>query len=194
MGAQTRNARSHGEISADEARKRAAGVIDRIKRGEDPTPKPPEAAPTVYGLAERFMRFHASAHCKPETVATYRSVLDGRILPALGAMAISEVGGAEVSALHHQLRETPAMANAAVDVLSKVFSLAEAWGLIPAGRNPCRAVRRYRTRLSERFLTPAEFRRMRPRQRRPFSHSGRLRTPGAGIVSRDTQPPAFASC
>ena len=31
----------HGEISADEARKRAAIVIDRIKRGEDP------AAPTA---------------------------------------------------------------------------------------------------------------------------------------------------
>ena len=39
---------------ADEARKRATIVIDRIKRGEDPNPKPPEAEPTVSGLAERF--------------------------------------------------------------------------------------------------------------------------------------------
>ena len=42
------------EMPADEARKRATIVIDRIKRGEDPNPKPPEAEPTVSGLAERF--------------------------------------------------------------------------------------------------------------------------------------------
>ncbi len=147
-------------MSTDEARKQAAGVIDRIKRGEDPNPKPPEMELTVSGLAERFMRVHASTHCKPETAATYHSVIDGRILPALGAMALDEVGRAEVTALHHRLRETPAMANAAVGILSKMFSLAEAWGLVPAGRNPCRVVRRYRARSCERFLTPAEFRRL----------------------------------
>ena len=150
----------HGELSADEARKRAAGVIDRIKRGEDPNPKPPEVELTVSGLVERFMRVHASTHCKPETAATYHSVINGRILPALNAMALDEVGRTEVTALHHRLRETPAMANAAVGILSKMFSLAEAWGLVPAGRNPCRVVRRYRARSCERFLTPAEFRRL----------------------------------
>ena len=37
----------HGEMSADEARRRAALVIDRIKRSEDPEPKPPEAELTI---------------------------------------------------------------------------------------------------------------------------------------------------
>ena len=52
------------------------------------------------------------------------------------------------------------MANTVVGVLSKMLSLAEAWGLVPPGRNPCRTVRRYRTRPRERFLAPVEFRRM----------------------------------
>ena len=147
-------------MSADEARKRAAIVIDRIKRGEDLMLKPPEAAPTVSRLAERFMRVHVSVHCKPDTARAYRSVLDNHTLPALGAMVVDQVGRAEVSELHHQLRETPIVANMVVGVLSKMFSLAEAWGLVPPGRNPCRAVRRYRTRECERFLTPAEFRRL----------------------------------
>ncbi len=150
----------HGELSADEARKRAAAVIDRIKRGEEPKPGPPEAELTVAGLAERFMRVYAGAHCKPGTVATYRSVLENHVLRALGSMTVGQVGTAEISALHHRLRETPAMANAAVGILSKMFSLAEGWGLVPAGRNPCRVVRRYRARSCERFLTPAEFRRL----------------------------------
>ena len=49
----------HGDISTDEARKQAAAVIDRIKRGEEPKPGPPEAELTVAGLAERFMRVYA---------------------------------------------------------------------------------------------------------------------------------------
>ena len=111
----------HGELSADEARKRAAGVIDRIKRGEDPNPKPPEAELTVAGLAERFMRVYAGAHCKPGTVATYRSVLENHVLRALGSMTVGQVGTAEISALHHRLRETPRMANTVVDVLSRIL-------------------------------------------------------------------------
>ncbi|MCE2453165.1 MAG: tyrosine-type recombinase/integrase [Nitrospinae bacterium] len=150
----------HGELSTDEARKQAAHVIDCIKRGEDTGPEPTEAELTVAGLAERFMRAHVKSHCKPGTALAYRSVIDVRILPALGTMTLDEVGRAEVSALHHSLRETPAMANAALGLLSKMFKMAEAWGLTPPGRNPCRGLRRYRVRSRERFLAPEEFRRL----------------------------------
>ncbi len=150
----------HGEMSCDVARKQAALVIDRIKRGEEPEPKPLEAAPTVAGLAGRFMRDHAGTHCKPDTARTYRSLIENHVEPALGGTALADVGRAEVAALHHALRETPVVANAAVGLLSKMFKMAEAWGLVPAGTNPCRGLRRYRTRKRERFLTPAEFRRL----------------------------------
>ncbi len=135
-------------------------VIDRIKRGEDPAPAPPERELTVAELSERFLRVHVKVHCKPSTAAKYRLVLDKHILPALGGMSTSEVGRGEISALHHRLHDTPTMANTVVDILSKMFSLAEAWDRIPPGRNPCRSVRRYKTRSRERFLTPEEFRRL----------------------------------
>ena len=150
----------HGELAVDEARKRAALIIDRIKRGEEPLAQPPEAEPTVAGLAERFMRTHVEKHLKPGTVAAYRTVLDKYILPALGGMGLEEVGGAEVTALHHGLRDTPVLANRAVHLLSRMYTLAEAWELVPPGRNPCLAVRRYRTRKRERFLTAEEYRRL----------------------------------
>ena len=150
----------HGEMSTEEARKQAALVIDRIKRGENPMPAPPEAELTVAGLAERFMRVHVEAHLKPGSVVAYRSVLEKHVLPALGAMTVGQVGRSQVSALHHRLRDMPTMANMAVHLLSRMFTLAEAWDLAPAGRNPCRAVRRYRTRPRERFLTPEEYRRL----------------------------------
>ena len=150
----------HGELTVDEARKQAALIIDRIKRGEDFSAAAPETEPTVSGLAERFMRTHVEKHLKPASVAAYRTVLDKYILPALGGMGLEEVGGAEVTALHHRLRDTPARANAAVHLLSRMYTLAEAWELVPPGRNPCLAVRRYRTRKRERFLTPEEYRRL----------------------------------
>ncbi len=150
----------HGELAVDEARKQAALIIDRIKRGEEPIPSPPEAESTVAGLAERFMRTHVERHLKPATASAYRTVLDKYILPALGGMGLDEVGKAEVTALHHRLRATPARANAAVHLLSRMYTLAEAWDLVPPGRNPCLSVRRYRTRKRERFLTPEEYLRL----------------------------------
>ena len=150
----------HGDMVADEARKRAAVVIDRIKRGEPPVSVPPAPELTVAALAERYMRAHVLVRCKPSTAGTYRFVLDRHILPALGETPVDAVGRSDIAALHHRLRTTPTMANAAVDILSKMFSLAEAWDRIPPGRNPCRAVRRYKTRTRERFLTQGEFRRL----------------------------------
>ena len=170
----------HGELSTDEARKRAVPVIDRIKRGEAPTPKPPEPSLTVADLAERFMRIHVKTHLKPGTAASYRFLLEKHILPALGGMEIEQVGRAQVSALHHSLRGTPTTANRAVGVLSKMFSLAETWELLPPGNNPCRSVRPYRTRRRERFLTDEEFRRL-------------GRTLKDAVVDGSVWPPALAA-
>ena len=98
----------HGELSTDEARKRAVPVIDRIKRGEALTPKPPEPALTVADLAERFMRVHVETHLKPGTAASYRFLLKKHILPALGGMEIrtsrasASLGAAPQSPRHAQ--------------------------------------------------------------------------------------------
>ena len=150
----------HGELATDEARKEAAVVIDRIKRGEDPMPGPPEPELSVADLAERFVRVHVKVNCKTGTAAKYRGHLDRHILPALGEMALSAVGRAEVAALHHRLRDTPPTANAVVRTVSTMFHLAEEWELVPPGRNPCRSVRHYKEHARERFLTPEEYRRL----------------------------------
>ena len=67
---------------------------------------------------------------------------------------------AQVTALHHKLRDKPYQANHVVNVLSKMLSLAEAWGLVPPGGSPCRSVRVYKKHKRERFLTEDEYRRL----------------------------------
>ena len=150
----------HGELAAERARKQALTVINRIKTGENPVPTPSGHALTVAELAERYMEAHVAVNCNAHTRGIYRGSLDNHILPALGTMAVDAVGRSEVAALHYALRDTPRAANRALMVLSKMFSLAEAWGLAPPGGNPCRFVLRYKEGKRERFLAPEEYRRV----------------------------------
>ena len=44
--------------------------------------------------------------------------------------------------------------------VTKMFSLADAWGWRPAGSNPCRGVARFKVEKHERFLTRVELHRL----------------------------------
>ena len=149
-----------GSETINKRRREAAIVIDRIKRGEDPMPPKPAPEPTVADLAARCLKNHVEVRCKPNTAKNYRMALQNHILPALGKKALKDVAPEDVTALHHKLRDTPAAANQAMWVLSKMFTLAENWGMVPPGRKPGRHVRQYREKSRERFLTPEEYRRL----------------------------------
>ena len=151
-------------IPTDQARRRAALVIARIKAGEEPEPPPKapaDAGPTVAELAERYLSEHVAVRCKPNTARGYRQVIDSHVLPVLGKLPISALGREHVADLHYRLRRIPTAANQAVDTLSRMLNQADlAWGLVPPGGNPCRFLGKYRTRRLERFLTEEEFRRL----------------------------------
>ena len=142
----------------DKRRREAAGIIDRVKSGLDPIPPEPEPDPTVADLAARCMRAYVKVHCKPKTEQLYRTAIDKHIVPALGDMPVKDVRSKHVIELHDRLRDTPAMANQVVAMLSRMFSLAATWDLVPHGRNPCTRVRHYREAPRERFLSPDEYR------------------------------------
>ena len=113
---------------------------------------------TVAGLAERYL--HVAVNCRAATLASYRYTIEAHILPELGDLPIGEVDKSRVARFHYRRRATPQAANTAVKILSRMFAMAEAWELIAPGRNPCRAVRRYREVRRERFLTPDEYRKL----------------------------------
>ena len=149
-----------GEVTAEQARRRAALAIDRIRQGLDPDPPAAAPEPTVADLCARYLEAHVRVNCRPGTVEAFESVIRRHIVPELGHLRLADVDRAEVAALHDSLRETPWQANQAVRVLASMFRLAQAWGMTPPRRNPCRSVRRYREKGRERFLTPAEYRRL----------------------------------
>ena len=151
----------HGDIAPDRARKAAAKIIARLKAGLPPVEAEPEPPPTVADLAGRYRREHVAMHCKPNTVKHYGLMLNKHIVPRLGDFKVAEVKRKHILKLQFELSDMPTVANRCVDILVKMFNLAELWEMRPPGRNPCKSVRRYNVNpRKERFLTPAELARL----------------------------------
>ena len=100
-----------------------------------------------------------TVRCKPRTAKNYRLTIRHQVLPALGTKALNDVKPEDVTALHHELWDRPASANQTMWVLSKMFALAENWGMVPPGHRPTRHVRQYRdtTRARMPLLLSVEY-------------------------------------
>ncbi|MHA7826182.1 MAG: tyrosine-type recombinase/integrase [Roseovarius sp.] len=148
----------HGVLTAEEARKEARRLLGSVAYGDDPSAEKQakRRAPTVAGLCDRFLDEYVDQHCKPTTARDYRSIIRRFIRPRLGPLQIAEVTRADVVAFHHALRETPYQANRAASMLSKLFNLAEDWGLHPAGSNPARRIKKFREEEKKRYLSDDE--------------------------------------
>ena len=71
-------------------------------------------------------------------------------------MKVADVTKADIARLHYELRHIPYQANRNLEVVSKMFNLAELWGLRPDGSNPRRHIKKYPEEKRERYLGPAE--------------------------------------
>lgn len=142
----------------DSARSEAKRLRGEVAKGGDPAAIRAAAhrAPTVKEFSGRFLTEHVEPKTKPSSARAYRSLLSTVILPAFGPKKLADVTRADVSRLHHSKRGAPYAANRTLAVLSKMFNLAEAWGIRPDGSNPCRHVAKFRERRRERFLSAAE--------------------------------------
>ena len=154
----------HGVISPEEARRRAALIVARIKAGEAPIPEPIAVTqangPTVADLAAAYLREVVAVRLKPASAKSYRCTIEKHILPVLGRKPALSLDHAAVSAFHHSLSKTPTAANRAVEMLFRIYRAAEERELIPEGSNPCRQIAMNRQRRHERFLTDEEFHRL----------------------------------
>jgi integrase len=153
----------HGSPWApDQARAEALRLLGQKATGKDPAAERDhqKGVISVAELGSRFLTDHVPQHCKRTTANEYKRAVELFINPALGPYRISDLLRADVAKFHHDLRDRPYQANRALGVLSKMFNLAEQWGLRPDGSNPCRHVKRYREHKRERYLTNQELQRL----------------------------------
>lgn len=149
---------AHGVLTPEKARRMAFKVLAAVKDGEDPAGERSRArkACTVKELAERFDEEHISVRLKPGTAREYRRNLRRFILPALGRLKVAEVTRADIAKFHHDLRHIPYQANRNLEVISKMFVLAEMWGMRPDGSNPRLHIKKYPEEKRERYLSQEE--------------------------------------
>jgi integrase len=152
----------HGNITPDQARLMARQFMGQVATGENPAEELSlhRRAPTITALCDRFMAMHVSERCKPSTQAEYLRSLNLFVKPVIGAFKVVDVERSDIAELHHKNRATPYQANRTLGVLSKMFNLAEVWGLRPDGSNPCRHVPKFREHKRERYLSHAELQRL----------------------------------
>jgi len=149
---------AHGVLTPEKARRMAFKVLAAVKDGEDPAGVRARArkACTVKELAERFDQEHISVRLKQGTATEYRRNLRRFILPALGRLKVADVTRADVAKFHHDLRHIPYQANRNLEVISKMFSMAEMWGMRPDGSNPRLHIKKYPEEKRERYLSQKE--------------------------------------
>ncbi len=128
----------HGVMNAEEARKRAALIIARIRAGESAVPESMAGGPTVAEVARRFRNEYVAVRLKPASARRLSSAIDVHILPAFGKKPLRSVKRKDVLGLHQRLCDTPNQANRVVRTLSQMYRLAEDWGLLPAPHAPGR--------------------------------------------------------
>ena len=121
---------------------RDCGELDAVDLGETP----------FEAVAEEVFTRYARLW-KPGTVEVNRIYLRRQILPFFAGRPIGGIARRDVQAWFRSLHATPAAANRSAPILSVIMQQAEAWGYRPENSNPCKNIRRYRQRRSERFLS-----------------------------------------
>lgn len=152
----------YGAVTPDQARIRARQTLGEVAGGGNPAEaiRIHRRAPTVAAVCDRFLNEYVVQRCKPTTQREYTRSVALFIKPAFGPRKIGDIVRTDVAALHHRMRHIPYQANRTLGVLSKMFNLAEVWGLRPDGSNPCRHVMKYKERKRERYLNKDELARL----------------------------------
>lgn len=149
-----------GVFTVEQARDRARAMLRDAEAGSDAlsVKRAAKAAPTFGDLAARYERDHASKkRSGAEDVRRIRKHLDGWASRKLAA-----VTRADVQDLVNRIgKRAPYEGNRVAALLSKMFSLAEQWELVPAGHpNPCRRIERATEAKRDRWVEPAELPRL----------------------------------
>lgn len=138
------------ETARTEARQYLARQADS---GRHPDPS---VSPSLGEFASVYLEQYAGPHKKPRSTAEDRRNLELHILPMLGGKRLAEITAGDIAQFHTMRGKCPSNANRCLALLSHIFSIAAKWGVIPAGTNPCRGIKRYRERVRERFLSEEE--------------------------------------
>jgi len=144
-----------GNLTVDEARKKAKRILGEVASGYDPAEKIKlfRETPTMEEVCKKFLKQHVEQHLKPSTQKEYERNIRLYILPKFRTFKVSEISREDISKAHFELADKPYQANRNLGVLSKILNLCEIWGYRTEGSNPCRHVKKYKEKKREVFMS-----------------------------------------
>lgn len=149
-----------GPMTVQQARKRAMKARVAVNDDDDPAEKrrqQRQRGVTVGDLADEYIA-EKERKLKPNTVRSYRQIVNAHIKPVFGKLRPAAVTEDDVRRLHDNLSDTPYQANRVLHVLGAIMDVAERRGLCVS--NPCRHIERYREKARTRYLSAAELARL----------------------------------
>lgn len=142
----------HPAMTPGAAKKAHTSAWEKINAGKDPNQEKADAkraaadakraAFTVRDLAGRYITDHIQVNNKLSWQKEATRLINKHIIPAIGSMALKDVGPADISSMLFKMRkDTPTQANRVRAVLRTMFGRAEEWELRPLGSNPVAVVK-----------------------------------------------------
>lgn len=145
-------------MTVEQARQIVKQKLAQIAMGGDPAQEVKEGknAPLFHEVIETFLQGHVDAKLKPATQHQYRTLAQNHLIPAFKKMKMADITYRHVAKLHHDLQNTPYLANRCAAVLSKFFDWCEKTGYRDRGTNPVRGLEKYREEKRLKFMESSE--------------------------------------
>lgn len=145
-------------MTVEQARQIIKLKLAQIAMGGDPAQEVKEEKVTPFfpEVMEHFLKEHVEAKLKPSTQVLYRMVARKHAIPAFRRLKATEVAHRHIAKLHHDLQNTPYLANRCAAVLSKFFDWCEKNGYRDRGSNPVRGLEKYREEKRLKFMESSE--------------------------------------
>jgi hypothetical protein len=145
----------HGQVTTEEARELAKKRLGQVAHGEDPAEEKRsyKNLATIKDLAEDYIERHGCRK-RSRSLKEDQILLNNIILPSLADKKVENVLRRDVETIHLRLSKTPYQANRFLALLSKMFSLAMAWGW--CHENPVKGIERYQEEKRDRWLNEQE--------------------------------------
>ncbi len=146
------------DLTLDQARERAQKQLVKVRDGTDPLEERQRAAQgrTFGDLITSYIERHAKVHKK--TWRDDEQRLDRHIPATWRSRKADSINRQEIAELHDRIgRRTPYEANRLLEVLRKMFNLAQVWQFVDdSASNPAEGITRFKERKRKRWVTPLE--------------------------------------
>ncbi|RKE93626.1 tyrosine-type recombinase/integrase [Sulfitobacter guttiformis] len=146
------------ELNVAEVRRKALALAAEVSAGGDPASDRLDKrhAITVAAFAEKYLKEQAKPRLAASTYKEYRRVLQTRVLPRIGKLAMVEVKRSDIEGVHFSMSDTPIRANRMLSVVKAMMFKAEDWDVIPRGSNPASRIKMNKERPKQHYFTDAE--------------------------------------